>query len=87
MQTVPVSEQELLRAKVQILRRLALGRSSIGSIAGQYLRQVNLGLPLEPLPIASKRYLEITAEDIQKAFAQWLRPDSLTMVTQGPPLP
>lgn len=87
MQTVPVSEQELLRAKVQILRRLALGRSSIGSIAGQYLRQVNLGLPLEPLQIASKRYLEITAEDIQKAFAQWLRPDSLTMVTQGPPLP
>ena len=87
MQTVPVSDAELLRAKVQILRRLALGRSSVGSIAGQYLRQVSLGLPLEPLPIASKRYLEITAADIQAAFAQWLRPDSLTMVTQGPPAP
>ena len=87
MQTVPVSEGELLKAKVQVLRRLALGRSSVSSIAGQYLRQVSLDLPLEPLPIASKRYLEITAADIQQAFATYLRPDALSAVTQGPPLP
>lgn len=87
MQTVPVSEPELLRARVQVLRRLALGRSSVGSIAGQYLRQVSLGLPLEPVAIASKRYLEITAAEIQQAFATYMRPDALTMVTQGPPVP
>ncbi len=87
MQTVPVSEGELLRAKVQVLRRLALGRSSVGGIAGGYLRQVSLGLPLEPLSIASKRYLEITADDIQRAFATYIRPDALATITQGPPLP
>ncbi len=87
MQTVPVSDSELLHAKVQVLRRLALGRSSVGGIAGQYLRQVSLGLPLEPLAIASKRYLEITAADIQQAFATYIRPDALTAVTQGPPAP
>ena len=87
MQTVPVSDSELLHAKVQVLRRLALGRSSVSGIAGQYQRQVSLGLPLEPLAIASKRYLEITAADIQQAFATYVRPDALTAVTQGPPPP
>ena len=43
MQTTPVSEAELTRAKAEILRRLPMQRASISGIAGQYLRLTDLG--------------------------------------------
>jgi zinc protease len=84
MQTSPVSEPELARAKAEVLRRLPMQRASEGGIAGQYLRLVDLGLPLDSQQIAAERYLAITAADIQKAFATWIRPDDLAEVVKGP---
>jgi zinc protease len=86
MQTIPVGEGELTRAKAQVLRQLSMQRASVPAIAGVYLRLVELGLPLNTETIAAQRYAEITAPDIQRVFAAWMRPDDLAQVVKGPPL-
>ncbi len=87
MQTVPVGDAELTRAKAQVLRRLSMQRASVGAIAAQYLRSAELDLPIDPEQVTAQRYLNITATDIQKAFATWLRPDDLAEVVKGPATP
>jgi zinc protease len=86
MQTSPVGEGELTRAKAQVLRQLSMQRSSIPAIAGLYLRLNELDLPLNSEEIATRRYAAISALDIQQAFAAWMRPDDLAEVVKGPPL-
>ena len=85
MQTTPVSDAELVRAKAELLRRLPMRRASVSGIAGQYLYLTGLGLPLDQPRAAAKRYLEMTAAEVQQAFAKWIRPDDLAQVVKGPP--
>ncbi len=84
MQTMPVSDAELTRAKAELLRRLPMQRASISGIAGEYLRLAELGLPLDAARRAAEQYMSITAPEIQQAFAKWLRPDDLTLAVKGP---
>ena len=84
MQTVPISDAELARAKAQILRQFPMQQASIGGIAGLYLRLEELGQPLDAVRIASDAYRTMTAADIQAAFAKWLRPEELVQVVRGP---
>ena len=84
MQTVPVSASELARAKAQTLRRLTMQGASVGGIAGSYLRLAELGLPLDSVERAAARYEAISAEEIRRAFATWVRPDGLVQVVKGP---
>ena len=84
MQTTPISDAELSRAKAQILRQLPMSQSSIAGIAGLYLRLAELGQPLDATRIASDRYRTMTAAEIQTAFRTWLRPDDLVEVVRGP---
>lgn len=86
MQSTPVPEAELARAKAQVLRRLPMQRASVGAIAGLYLRLAELGLPLDADQVAARRTLEITAPEIRQAFAMWLRPADLAQVIKGPPV-
>ena len=86
MQTAPVSETELTRAKAQVLRRLPMQRASVDQVAAVYLRLVDLGLPLDTETVAAQRFLAASAPEIQQAFATWLRPDALAEVVKGPPL-
>ncbi len=86
MQTAPVSETELTRAKAQVLRRLPMQRASVDQVAAVYLRLVELGLPLDTETVAAQRFLAASAPEIQQAFATWLRPDALAEVVKGPPL-
>jgi zinc protease len=84
MQKTPVSEAELTRAKAQMLRRLAMSRASVGAIAGLYLTQIELGLPLDSQVRAAAQYQAATAEQIRQAFATWLRPADLSEIVRGP---
>jgi zinc protease len=84
MQTVPVSDAELSRAKAEVMRRLPMQRASVHGIAGEYLHLAELGLPLDSAQRAAERYLAITALEIQQAFAMWLRPDDLAEAVKGP---
>jgi zinc protease len=84
LQVKPVSDAELTRAKAELLRRLPMQRASVSGIAGQYLRYVELGMPLNTAQIGAERYLSMSAADIQQAFATWIRPDDLAQAIKGP---
>jgi zinc protease len=86
MQTNPVTDNELTRAKAQMLRRLPMQRASIEAIAALYLRLVDLGLPLDTPQIGAERIFAATAPQIQDAFKSYLRPDDLAQVVKGPAL-
>jgi zinc protease len=86
MRTTPVSDAELTRAKSSILRWLPMQRASVPAIAARLLRLADLGLPLDSNTTVAARYLDISARDIEDAFATWVRPDDLSEVVKGPPL-
>ena len=84
MQTSPVSDTELTRAKAQMLRHVPMQMASIDSIAGTYLRLADLGLPLDTLQVGAKKIFASTAADIEAAFRADLRPGDLAQVVKGP---
>ncbi len=86
LQSNPVSDTELTRAKAQMLRRLPMQRDSVDSVAALYLRLVELGLPLETPQVAAQHYYDATAAQVQAAFKTYLRPDDLAQVVKGPPV-
>jgi zinc protease len=84
LQTTPVTDAELTRAKAQMLRRIPMQRASVDAIAALDLRLVDLGLPLDAMSIAAQHYYDATAAKVQTAFKTWLRPDDLSEVVKGP---
>jgi zinc protease len=84
MQTQPVSDDELRRVKALLLQHIPLSEASTEDIAMGFLRRRDLDLPLDEPIVAARRYVELQAGDVQRAFQKWLRPDDLVRVTQGP---
>ena len=84
IQTKPVSEQELHQAKLMLLRDIPLAESSVDYIAQVWLKYSALDMPLDEPVHAGKIFAQLTTNDVQNAFAKWLRPDDLVQVTQGP---
>ena len=84
LQTTPLSEMELSKARSLMLRRMLMRRASVGSIGGLYLLLSELNLPLDDQQTAARQYMQITAGEIQQAFATWLRTENLAQVVQGP---
>lgn len=84
MQTTPATPDELVRIKAMLIRQIPLGESSVDEIAHGLLERADLGLPLDEPTIAARRYVELGANDVQAAFAKWMRPDDMVRVTQGP---
>jgi zinc protease len=84
MQTAPATADELVRIKAMLIRQIPLGESSVDEIAHGLVERTNLGLPLDEPTIAARRYVELGANDVQTAFAKWMRPDDMIRVTQGP---
>ena len=84
MQSKPVSPDELRQAKTMLLREIPLSESSVGRIAGGLIYRSSMGLPLDEPVLSARRYVKITAPEVQKAFAKWIRPGDLVQVTEGP---
>ena len=84
MQTKKVTERELHQAKLMLLRDIPLAEASVDGIANGWLTRTALGLPLDEPVRAGKIYAQLSAKDVKKAYAKWLRPDGLVQVTQGP---
>jgi zinc protease len=84
MQTKRVSSHELRQAKMGLLRDIPLAESSVDYIAHGWLSRSMLGLPLDEPVRAGRIYVKLDAQDVQSAFAKWLRSDDLVQVTQGP---
>ena len=85
LQTAPVSPAELEQARALLLREIPLSESSVEEIARGLLSRATENLPLDEPTLAAKRYVALTAKEVQEAFVKWVRPDSLVQVTQGPP--
>ncbi len=84
MQTTPVSAAELQQAKTLLLRRIPLSTSSTDGIAAELVDLSLKDLPLDEPVRAAKRYLEVTAAQVQAAFARWIRPADFVQITLGP---
>ncbi|MDD5250332.1 MAG: pitrilysin family protein [Rhodocyclaceae bacterium] len=87
MRRAPVAAEELQRAKAMLLRQIPLAEASTDAIAHGLLDRWELNLPLDEPTRAAQRYIELGADDVEAAFAKWLRPAALVQVTQGPPRP
>jgi zinc protease len=85
MQSTPVGSDELLRVKALLLRQIPLSEASVESIAHQLIERREFDLPLDEPEHAARRYIELTAADLQSAFQKWLRPGDIVRVSQGPP--
>ncbi|MFZ0240854.1 MAG: pitrilysin family protein [Desulfobacterales bacterium] len=83
MRSEPVSADELQLAKAMLLKEIPLSESSTENIAAGLIARVELDLPLQEPIIAARHYIELTAGQVQAAYAKWLRPQSLVRVTEG----
>jgi zinc protease len=84
MQSQIVNPDELRQAKLMLLRRIPLSESSLQSIAKGLIKRSILDLPPDEPITAAKDYAAMTAEQVQAAFAKWVRPADLVQITQGP---
>jgi zinc protease len=84
MQTAPVPPEELQLAKAIVLRQIPLEESSVQAIAEGLLHRATHDLPLDEPTLAAHRYVKLTAEEVEAAYARWLRPGDLVEVTEGP---
>jgi zinc protease len=84
MQTTPVAARPLDEAKALLLRQIPLGEARVSSIAQGWISRSEIGLPLNEPILAGQRYLMLTAQQVEAAFARWLRPPDLVQVVQGP---
>ena len=83
MRTAPVTDAELHQAKALLLRQIPLGESSEDAVAGGILARAELGLPLDESTRAAKRYVELTAADVEAAFARKVSTANLVQVVRG----
>ncbi|MBW2094117.1 MAG: insulinase family protein [Deltaproteobacteria bacterium] len=84
MQNEPVTVEELNRAKTLLVRQIPLSESSIDDIGETLLALAVEDLPLDEPVKGARRYLNISAREVQEAFTQWIRPDDFVQVTLGP---
>ncbi|HTM43077.1 MAG TPA: pitrilysin family protein [Terriglobales bacterium] len=84
MQNSPPTAGELQQAKALILRQIPLAESSEMSIAGGLLGRAVMGLPLDEPVDAAARYSALTGEQVEAAFAKWIKPQDFVQVVRGP---
>ena len=84
MQTSAVSEETLKQAKLQLLQQIPLSESSVRSIADDLIDRATNGLPLDEPVVAARTYARLTPQQVQAAFAKWIRPKDFVQVTDGP---
>jgi zinc protease len=56
----------------------------VDTIAAGMISRAILGLPLDEPILAAQRYMRLKPEDVNAAFAKWIRPDDLVQITEGP---
>jgi len=84
MQTSVVPEAMLNQAKVLLLQQIPLSESSVGSIAEGLISRTANELPLNEPVLAARMYVKLTPQQVQAAFAKWIRPHDLVQVTEVP---
>jgi zinc protease len=84
MQTTPLSQTDLLRAKALLLGDVPIQQASYGGVSTMFLRYSSLGLPLDEYQLDAQNFLSANAAQVQAAFAKWIRPTDFVRVVTGP---
>lgn len=84
MQSEPISADDLKRAKSILMRQIPLSEASFGAVGGQLLTLASQDRPLNAMTLAAHQYLQLTAEQVQQAYAKHLRPDDFVTAVKGP---
>jgi len=84
MQNAPPSDREMQLGRALLIRAIPLAEASEDSIAGGLLSRSLQGLPLDEPFRAAARYMAITAQQVQAAFAKWVRPGGFVQIVEGP---
>ncbi len=84
MQQEPVSEEDLKRAKGILLRQIPLAEASFDEIGEQLLTLSIEDRPLDAMTIAGQHYLQLSAAEVQQAYANYIRPDGFVTAVKGP---
>ncbi|HKB60899.1 MAG TPA: pitrilysin family protein [Gallionellaceae bacterium] len=84
MQRERVSPAELHQAKGLVLREIALGEGSVDAIAQGLIYRTTHDLPLDEPTRAAHKFVRVSAEEVRRAYARWLRPEGVVEVSQGP---
>ncbi len=84
MKNTPISDDELTNARQYEIRSIPLQVASVERIAHSLLTWSFKGEPLDQPMVAARHYLDLTAQQVQDAFARYLLPEHLVQVVQGP---
>ncbi|MGA8839306.1 MAG: pitrilysin family protein [Candidatus Aquilonibacter sp.] len=84
MQTTPLSQTDLLRAKALLLGDVPIQQASYGGVSTMFLRYSSQGLPLDQYQLDAQNYLSASAAQVQAAFAKWIRPTGFVRIITGP---
>ena len=72
------------QGKILLLRSIPLGEASFRDVAWRWLYLSRFGLPLDEPERAAKIYVHLKAKDVREAFSQWLRPQDMAEIVEGP---
>jgi zinc protease len=84
MRNQPVKPDELTNARQYEIRSIPLRVSSVNRIARSLTTWNINGEPLDQPMVAAHHYLKLNAEQVRKAFQQYLQPKHLVQVVLGP---
>ncbi|WP_260928129.1 M16 family metallopeptidase [Novosphingobium sp. 9] len=84
MQQAPISDAELHQVKGMLVRQMPLSQASFSGIASQLLTYSLEDKPLDADLVAARQYLALTPQQIQNAFATYLKPDGFVTAIKGP---
>jgi zinc protease len=80
----PLAENDLLRSKALLLGEVPIQQASYDGVTSMMLRYASQDLPLDQYQIDAQNYLNVSAADVQAAFAKWIRPEDFVRVVTGP---
>jgi zinc protease len=84
VQTTPLSDNDLLRAKALLLGEVPIQQASYDGVTSLFLRYASADLPLDQYETDAQNYLNATASQVQAAFAKWIRPNDFVRIVTGP---
>ncbi|MDE2572319.1 MAG: insulinase family protein [bacterium] len=84
LQTAPVSEERLQRAKALLLSSVPLREVGFAGVAGKLLGYASEGRPLDQDIIDARNALAVTPQAMQAAAAKWLRSSGFVRLVLGP---
>jgi zinc protease len=84
LRTQPVSESELVQAKVRLISSALLSEASATGQLDEILEIAQDHLPLDYYGTLAQRYADITPADVMRVAKAYLEPDRLIEVFSGP---